>query len=214
MRYFNGLRSRLDNPRIHPVVVERAESSESSPEHVLSTLDGFAQEYLLQEGDQLWLVIDRDSRSWKPRMFAQVARECHRKNYRLAASNPCFELWLLLHFEDIGGQSSSRKRDLFHNKSRLLKHEVASKMRPNVAHIDHFFDLTATAIERAQKLDERPRERWPTALVLVSTVSSTSSTGGHPESHRERVSRHQPGRHQDGHDRPARAEPNAPGRVG
>ena len=73
-KYFNGLKARWRNPRIQIEILTRDDPSLSSPEHVLKTLDRFASEYRLRDGDQLWLLIDRDSRSWKPRTMATVAQ--------------------------------------------------------------------------------------------------------------------------------------------
>ena len=114
--YFNGLKVRWQSPRIHVEVLTRSEVEQSSPEHVLRTLNEFARSYRFRAGDQLWLVIDRDS--WKPRTIASVARECENRNYKLAVSNPCFELWLLLHFEDVPNQSPERRQELFRKPQR------------------------------------------------------------------------------------------------
>ena len=160
--YFNGLKARWQSPRIHVEVLTRPEAGESSPERVLTILRGFARSYSLRDGDQLWLVIDRDS--WMPRTLANVARECERKDYHLAISNPCFELWLLLHFEDVPNQRTERRQELFENHNGLLKREVASHRQPNTEFIDHFISGTPAAIARGRSLDATPRARWPNQL--------------------------------------------------
>ena len=118
-RSFNGIKERWHNPRIYVEILERDDPGHSSPEQVLKALSRFAEEYRLRDGDQLWLVIDRDSQSWKPRMMASIARECQRKTYHLAVSNPCFEIWLLLHFEDVNKQGTARIRELTENRDDL-----------------------------------------------------------------------------------------------
>lgn len=48
------------------------------------------------KGDQVWAVFDRDEH---PR-FEEAVQLCEQNNIRVARSNPCFEIWLILHHED------------------------------------------------------------------------------------------------------------------
>jgi len=163
-RYFNGLKERWHSPRVHVEVLRRVDPTQSSPEKVLSDLDEFARRFSLREGDQLWLVIDRDPQSWKQRTVAKVARECVKKKYFLALSDPCFELWLLLHFEDVPNQSPLRKDQLRANAADLLKSEVSRYCSGQREYIDNFIESTEIAIERAKTLDIKPGDRWPSQL--------------------------------------------------
>ena len=163
-KYFNGLKERWHNPRIHIEVMKRADASASSPTSVLGTLDRFAEQFMLREGDQMWLVVDRDSQSWKPREMADVARATGQKRHYLAVSNPCFELWLLAHFENLSPQAAKREKELLENKGGFLKSEVNRFVTPKKEYIDHFVPQTASAIARCRALDTKPRERWPSGL--------------------------------------------------
>jgi len=49
-----------------------------------------------EERDQIWAVFDRDDH---PR-FADAVTKCQAKGVGVARSNPCFEVWLILHKED------------------------------------------------------------------------------------------------------------------
>jgi RloB-like protein len=163
-RYFDGLKERWHNPRVHIEVVKRDDASASSPRSVLGTLDSFAGQYMLRDGDQLWLVIDRDSQTWKPSVLAQVSRACQQKNYFLAVSNPCFELWLLLHFEDLPVQGKQRQDQVLGNKRESLKREITQHCSSKIAYIDNFLPHTDRAIARAKALDSKPVDRWPSGL--------------------------------------------------
>lgn len=46
--------------------------------------------------DEVWIVIDRDEHH----DFVETVLDAKIKNINVAHSNPCFELWLLLHFEN------------------------------------------------------------------------------------------------------------------
>lgn len=74
----------------------------SAPEHVLHRLDEYMSEFDIGDGDQFWLVIDTDHwiDSNHIQNLVEVVRQCRDKGIHVALSCPCFELWLLLHFED------------------------------------------------------------------------------------------------------------------
>jgi hypothetical protein len=163
-RYFRGLKERCHRPGIYIHVLMRDDPSLSSPEHVLAELDRFRREYSLREADQLWLLMDRDVQSWKKAMISAIAQECQTKGYFLAVSNPCFEIWLLLHFEDVPNQADARKQELAGNADGLLKSEVARHCSASCPYIDHFLPHIETAIARAEGLDTEPDARWPSQL--------------------------------------------------
>ena len=52
--------------------------------------------------DEVWAVFDRDEHP----SFHEKCIECLERQIELACSNPCFELWLILHFENFGRQDS------------------------------------------------------------------------------------------------------------
>ena len=62
-----------------------------------------------EEGDQVWAVFDRDEH---PR-FEEAVALCERNGVKVARSNPCFEVWLILHYEDWhkpSGRHEAQKR--------------------------------------------------------------------------------------------------------
>jgi RloB-like protein len=162
--YFTGLKEKWQTSRVHVEILTRKDRSLSSPDEVLKSLEEFSAQFQLREGDQLWLVIDRDSQTWKARTMSAVAKRCRQKGYFLAVSNPCFELWLLLHFEDVPSQAEDRLNALLKNANGFLKKKVASHMSSKKKHIDHFIPRVETAIQRSRLLDRKPGERWPSQL--------------------------------------------------
>ena len=44
-----------------------------------------------------WLVVDKDK--WTDKQLNDVKEKCNKNHFSLTVSNPCFEYWLLLHFE-------------------------------------------------------------------------------------------------------------------
>ena len=99
--YFSAVKDRLRAPNVHVEILAR-DSNESSPESVHAQIADFMRQYNIEDDDELWLVIDRDR--WHERMLSQVAQLCAQNPHlNFCMSNPCFELWLLLHLEDIRG---------------------------------------------------------------------------------------------------------------
>ncbi len=62
----------------------------------------------LKSSDEAWLIADRDQ--WDENQLNQLyAWSTIQKNFGFALSNPKFEYWLLLHFEDASGIATSRE---------------------------------------------------------------------------------------------------------
>lgn len=85
--YFRGLKKERRNPAVR-VVVERKGVDPVS-------LIRFAAQKREHTGcDEVWCVIDVDEFD-----VSEAIAAATKKDVRLAISNPCFEYWLLLHFE-------------------------------------------------------------------------------------------------------------------
>ena len=98
-RYFTALQQlEVVDPRRVKLLPLAASSEEhdSAPEHVLERLDRHAARFPLRSLDQCWLALDLDT--WKDRSLSFVCQEAAQRRYGVALSNPCFEIWLLLHF--------------------------------------------------------------------------------------------------------------------
>ncbi len=71
----------------------------SAPVHVKERLEKFTLDYTLEDNDTLWICIDRNG--WPEDELKSIFGDCIKKNFKIAISNPCWELWLLLHFEGL-----------------------------------------------------------------------------------------------------------------
>lgn len=49
-----------------------------------------------EESDRIWVVFDRDQHPRIP----EAIQKCNGSGVGIAFSNPCFELWLILHYQD------------------------------------------------------------------------------------------------------------------
>ena len=172
--YFKALAKEYTNPRVHVHILERseAEQNNSSPDHVLKQLNDYKSQYELEADDELWLVVDKDR--WTEAMLSRVATECSQEvAMHMALSNPCFELWLLLHIEDSALLTPEEQKQWIENRRKskngdpYLKVRLRQKM--GSYHESSYDALTLIAnvedaIERARALDKNPNDRWPQTL--------------------------------------------------
>ena len=68
-----------------------------------------------EEEDQVWAVFDRDNH---PR-FDEAIALCETNGVRIGRSNPCFELWLILH-----------ERDQHRHEERQTMQSILGDLRP------------------------------------------------------------------------------------
>ena len=112
--YFAEVKNRLCAPNVHIEILNR-DSNESSPESVHKQITDFMREYNIEDDDELWLVIDRDR--WHEAMLSRIAQLCYQNTHlHFCMSNPCFELWLLLHLEDVTEYDDDTFTQLIKNK--------------------------------------------------------------------------------------------------
>lgn len=172
--YFKALAKEYTNLRVHVHILERSENEQnnSSPEHVLKQLNDYKSKYDLEAYDELWLVVDKDR--WTEAMLSHVATECSQEvAMHMALSNPCFELWLLLHMEDAASLSLEEQEQWMKNrrKSKNADPYLKVRLRQKLGsyHESSYDALTLIAhiedaIERARALDKNPTDRWPQTL--------------------------------------------------
>ena len=151
------------------VEILRRDTNESSPEHVYRQIQDFAAKYDMDENDQLWAVVDKDQ--WTEQMLSGVARKCSQnKRFFFCVSNPCFELWLILHFEDVEQYSEEDKKSLSENRKvngndtwtkKRLRSLMGGSYREAKYETAGLLPKIKDAIARASKLDLNPKDRWP-----------------------------------------------------
>lgn len=139
--YFTGLQT---CGHVHPsrvkVEVLPATEGHSAPEHTLGRAIDFVSASNLIEGDQVWLVLDVDRHHHLDKTIAQT-RE---RGWQVAVSNPCFEVWLQLHFRaEAQGVDSKACKSAF----AALRKDQSAPWPFSQADID-------AAVERARQLGQ------------------------------------------------------------
>jgi len=172
IKYFEQFKSEeyYNNQSVFIEVLKRL-TTDSSPAIVIKQLNNFSKEFNLKEGDELWMVIDRDKQSWSTQQIAEVARLCIQKRYGFALSNPCFELWLLLHRKDINEYSAAVREELLRNlktgsrgRVEIELLAICSTYNKSNLNVDDYLHHVNVAIQRAEALTQNVNERWPDYL--------------------------------------------------
>ncbi len=134
--------------------------------------------------DEVWCVFDVDTH---PRL-AEAMRLADRHGIRVAVSNPCIELWFVLHFEDQTAEISSKavqarsaeflkcKKTLTHDALALLadRHDEAA--------------TRARALDKKHAGDGRPRRSNPSSELwrLIDAIVRPPDLGTPPPPSRAR----------------------------
>lgn len=109
--------------------------------------------------DSINMVIDRDKDSFTEAQYDQVLEFCNINNVNLYVSNPCFELWLYMHFDEFDDENKS---DLMVNRkiSKSGKRYIEKRLneicgyRKNSLNFNHFKPGIKNAIVREKNLTE------------------------------------------------------------
>jgi RloB-like protein len=106
-QYFNHLKT-LENVR--PIIRIKCLKSnhKSSPAQVLKKMLEYLKQESLKKSDEAWIVVDKDN--WTNEQLKKLYDwALSSQNYGFALSNPKFEYWLILHFEDGSGITTSHQ---------------------------------------------------------------------------------------------------------
>ncbi|RLB70224.1 MAG: hypothetical protein DRH04_03980 [Deltaproteobacteria bacterium] len=144
--YFRMFSSRKFTVKVFP------NNRKSDPIHILQKATDYVRKHGRETGDQVWLVIDRDI--WPEEQLTDVCTACREQGFVIAVSNPCFEYWLLLHFDSGDGIVDSR------GCIRKLKNYLPHFQKGHVE-IDRFKPGVQDAIVRAKRKDRPPTPDWP-----------------------------------------------------
>lgn len=166
VKYFNNFRQSEffnDSGIIEIVPLKRESNTGTDPLSVKRLLKKAKSNYPFKKSDEFWLIIDRDHWETIHKIdFNKLVEDCNKEdNFFLAMSNPCFEIWLIMHLKDISEYNQDERKKLLENASVSRKKNhidivlgdlqaTGYNKNPNP---ETFLPLTQTAIERASVLD-------------------------------------------------------------
>jgi len=166
--YFSMFNGKNSITKVHCLKDKNA----SDPKSVLKRMNRYIKTDGLKASDEAWLVVDKDS--WAEQQLRELKTWSENKaNYGFALSNPKFEYWLLLHFED----------------GRVLTCRACSeRLKKYLPNYDKGFDISKIsaemiikAIKRAKLLDSNQELTWSnkigsTVYKLVESILANEKT--------------------------------------
>ncbi|HEY8780269.1 MAG TPA: RloB family protein [Mucilaginibacter sp.] len=171
--YFSDLKDdvKFENDIIHLYLLIRPKNdTKSAPIHVFNKLKKeIKEEYNLDVADELWMIVDKDNWQNIPEIIELCKNE---SNFFVALSNPCFELWLLLHIIDIKQFTEQEQNKILDNKKisnsknyidRVLGSVVNGGYNKTNPRPERFLPYINDAISRAEDLDDKS-EDYPSKL--------------------------------------------------
>ena len=149
----------------------RKRQGASSPQHVLKAMKQHLADNNIKNSDEAWLVIDKD-RWTEPQLVELYTWSQEKKNYEVALSNPKFEYWLLLHFENIDGNLTSTQCT-----NKLRRHLPQYDKRLECSKITR--SRIQKAVQQARQQDNPPCDSWPqtTGTTVYRLVERIISAG-------------------------------------
>lgn len=113
------------------------------------------------EANEVCLIVDRDSDSFKEEQYIKVVDGCKKSNFHLYLSNPNFELWLLFHFID---ELSLEEEDKFLSQKGEVAKKLQNHLKTNELSraktfnkkilFEHYMDRIDNAIRVAKKYED------------------------------------------------------------
>jgi hypothetical protein len=135
--YFLGLKNYLRNAAVHVRVRRKARAPEDLVKYARLIAPVAGDEF-----DEVWCVVDSDEFDLEPAVALAA-----KLDVRLAVSNPCFELWLLLHHQDCTAPLCDAKAVLRQLTKRLPGYQK------NGLRFNDFQPGVMDALRRAESLD-------------------------------------------------------------
>lgn len=143
--YLKGLLASVDNRAVDVKIKVCDKDPVSVVRHTVTERDKAGDHY-----QQAWCVLDVDD-------FAhldEALRLAETENVEVALSNPCFELWLLLHFRDHQAAITGYQQA----KSHLVRHHPNYSKAAREFAFAHYRGRWQYAVERARKLAKQGEE--------------------------------------------------------
>lgn len=167
IEYFSGLKREL---RLPGVTIKAADHSD--PKAVYDYAKRKKADY-----DEIWCILDVDEFSSQ---IKDVLSKTANSKIQCAVSNPCFELWLFLHFKYSTGSLSPQET------VEKLKHVLPSYDKTRLRFSDFSTNLD-TAIQYAKKLERHHQENhinvpcdsnpYTSVYVLIETMQKENRKG-------------------------------------
>ncbi len=146
--YFKDWKEYCRSPTVHVRVVPGRK--EGTPSKLVEK--AIEESKKIKKGDEVWCVCDVEGERDRPR-FDKAMRST--RGIKVAASNPAFEYWYLLHFEPTDRPFCNAAEVI-----KALKKHLPDYLRNKKGMFARLKDRLETAIENAHLLRELSGDNW------------------------------------------------------
>lgn len=175
-RIYDGVKSRVQiisvaEDEVHTLPKNRTKEQnqvlgKSKPWQLVERINKFREEkeakyeFSKYPEDEFWIVSDVDDNLDNHKIkFENAIQECERKGYKYAISNPFFEIWLLLHHDEVSEEDKKYAVTETHHyeatdhfRIRLKEKDAPLKDQKHL-NFEHYSDeKVRLAVERAKDL--------------------------------------------------------------
>lgn len=184
-RIYDGVKGRIQlisvvEDEVHTSLKARTREQnqvlgKTKPWQLVEKIDKFKEEketkyeFSKYPEDEFWIISDVDSNlDNHKKAFENAILECEKKGYKYAISNPFFEIWLLLHHDEVSEEDRKYAVTEKHHyeKTNHFKIRLAEKGAPlkggKHLNFQHYSDeKVRLAVKRAKELMEGKNEKIP-----------------------------------------------------
>lgn len=170
--YFNGLKQLINSKYGDRVDVLISEINIKGTGKNTNDLVNYTERFVNQAGKKygkVWIVFDKDD--YRDIQFNLAIKKATDANYNTAWSNPCFEIWLLLHLKSV--QNYIEKDKILNELDKEFKHNNLGNYHKNDK--DVFKKVTkddnlSKAITNSKKLVEKFKDKKPSESNPMTNV--------------------------------------------
>jgi hypothetical protein len=106
--------------------------------------------------DYVCIIVDRDKKSFKDDQYDCVMKTCTDQGFHLYITNPCFEFWLLMHFDDVFDLDMEKiKNNVNVVRNRKYTEDELRKLVPGYKKNDIRFQIFVNKIDNAIKNEKQ-----------------------------------------------------------
>lgn len=157
--YFNKLKTEVGAQNVDVL----KSTTKTDPRSVRNRLAKYKPKHGdIRADDERWLVIDKDDHD-----LGAVFSAADRRKYLFADSNPCFELWLIMHcnaLHEISGLEGSAAVGGCEKVIDVLRKQVESNYEKTDYKVSCYVGRCNLAIDNAEKTDKDKDSAWMNAI--------------------------------------------------
>lgn len=120
-----------------------------------------------KQHDEVWAIFDRDEHPH----VNDALHLCEQHGVGIAFSNTCFELWLILHFEDFNNLDDRHKVQK-HLKKLCPEYDPSKGKRPNCEALMEYIPSAEARGYRQMQEREKEGDRWARPVTTVGELTA------------------------------------------